>query len=176
VPFKLGGFSGFLNKDANFLYFGIQPSNELIQFRSLLSKQLVQYHPVVSNTCTPFDKSSKFTFHSTIGKFPPGEKEKFAKLLDFTKTQCRIEDFNRSKSTIFGKLLLAVWGFFINTKENNTRILLHLLRVTILGKKSHIRCEYDLVLKRSLSRREALSRYWNKRTFERFKEIKKQYS
>jgi hypothetical protein len=172
VPFSFGGFDGFLNKDANYLYFCIQPSHDLEQFRLMLSKQLIQFHDMVSSTCTPFDKSSKFKFHSTVGKYSSKEKEKFEKLLDFAKTKCSLEDYKKYTSNVLVKLFSSILGFFSGDKEYERMILLDLLRVTILGKKSHIRYEYDLVLKKRLSRKEALSKYWSKRTLHKFRYLK----
>ncbi|MCX5992507.1 MAG: 2'-5' RNA ligase family protein [Chloroflexi bacterium] len=47
----------------------------------------------------------------------------------------------------------------------------YLLRITVLGKRSRIVCEYDLVLKRLLSRRQALSRYWWRRTVDEMRRL-----
>jgi len=176
VPFSFGGFGGFVNQDANYLYFQIEPSRALVQLRCKLAQTLIQKHDMVGGSCTPFDKSSKFKFHSTIGKFSPREKEKFIQLLDIVKKKCTFEEFKKHKATVFEKLILYISSLFIREGEKDTRITLHLLRITVLGRRSHIRCEYDLILKKKLSRREALSRYWDKRTYEKFKELKKNSS
>ena len=47
----------------------------------------------------------------------------------------------------------------------------HLLRLTVLSRGSRIVCEYDLVLKRLLSRREALSRRLWRKTVNRLREL-----
>ena len=46
---------------------------------------------------------------------------------------------------------------------------LHLLRITIIGKDQRIRFEYDLILKRWLNRRQALSTYWRRRTIDQLR-------
>lgn len=54
-----------------------------------------------------------------------------------------------------------IWKYLKSKEEPN--INQHLLRITILGKRSKIVCEYDLMLKRILNRRQALSkRIWKK--------------
>jgi hypothetical protein len=170
IPFNFGGFDGFLNRDANYLYFQIEPSITLIQLRKNIAQNLIQSHPMVASSCTPFDKSLKFKFHSTIGKFPSREKEKFLRLLEIVKSNCTFEEYKKHKANVFEMLLLYISK--ILNGERESRITLHLLRITMLGRRSHIRCEYDLMLKRMLSRRDALSRYWDKRTYEKFKSIK----
>ena len=57
-----------------------------------------------------------------------------------------------------------IWKYLKSKEEPN--INQHLLRITILGKRSKIVCEYDLMLKRLLNRRQALSkRIWRKTIF-----------
>jgi len=46
------------------------------------------------------------------------------------------------------------------------------LRITVLGARGRIVCEYDLVLKRLLNRREALSKYWWRKTINRLRELR----
>ena len=43
---------------------------------------------------------------------------------------------------------------------------LHLLRISIIGKDQKIRFEYDLILKRWLNRKQALSAYWRRKTID----------
>lgn len=62
-----------------------------------------------------------------------------------------------------------IWSYLKNREEPN--INQHLLRITVLGNSGKIVCEYDLVLKRSLNRRQALSRYWGRRTINRLREL-----
>ena len=52
-----------------------------------------------------------------------------------------------------------IWSYLKSKEQPN--INQHLLRITVLGARGRIVCEYDLVLKRLLRRREALSkRLW----------------
>jgi len=63
----------------------------------------------------------------------------------------------------------AIWSYLKSREEPN--ISQYLLRITVLGAGGRIACEYDLVLKRLLNRREALSRYWWRRTINRLREL-----
>jgi hypothetical protein len=47
----------------------------------------------------------------------------------------------------------------------------HLLRIAVLGKGSKMVCECDLVLKRTLSRRQALSGYWWSKTLDELRRL-----
>jgi 2'-5' RNA ligase len=62
-----------------------------------------------------------------------------------------------------------IWSYLKRREEPN--INQHLLRITVIGEGGRIVCEYDLALKRLLSRREALSRLWWRRTMNRFREL-----
>ena len=62
-----------------------------------------------------------------------------------------------------------IWHY-INKKEN-PRINQHLVRITVLNRRRKIEREYDLMLKRWLNRREALSRHWWRRTINRLREL-----
>ncbi len=46
----------------------------------------------------------------------------------------------------------------------------YLTRITVLGRGGKIACEYVLLLERLLSRRQALSRHWYRRTMEKLRE------
>jgi hypothetical protein len=172
VPFHLGGFDGFLNKDAIYLYFVIQPSSDLVRYRCELAESLIHSHNMIANTCTPFDKSYRFRFHSTIGKYPPKEKARFEKLLQYAHTNCSLDAYQRCKRSVFEKVLLSLWDLLRAEQEKDKQINLHLLRTTIIGGKSHIVGEYDLILNKMLSRKEAFSRYWYKKTLAQFKLIR----
>lgn len=63
----------------------------------------------------------------------------------------------------------GIWTYLKNKEEPN--ISQYLLRITIVGKGRRIVCEYDLVLKRLLNRREALSKFWWRRTINRLREL-----
>ena len=54
-----------------------------------------------------------------------------------------------------------IWRYL--KKKEEPCIHQHLLRITILNKNNRILCEYDLVLKRWLNRRQALSGHWWRR-------------
>ena len=62
-----------------------------------------------------------------------------------------------------------IWSYIKSKEDPN--INQNLLRITVLGTGGKIACEYDLVLKRILSRREALSKYWWRRTISRLREV-----
>jgi 2'-5' RNA ligase len=47
----------------------------------------------------------------------------------------------------------------------------YLLRITVIGARSRIVFEYDLVLKKLLNRKQALSRYWWGKTLNRLKDL-----
>jgi len=63
---------------------------------------------------------------------------------------------------------LRIWEYIKKKEEPN--INQHLLRITIL-KGGRILYEYDLILKKLLNRRQALSRYWFNKTMRKFKEL-----
>jgi 2'-5' RNA ligase len=62
-----------------------------------------------------------------------------------------------------------IWSYLKSREEPN--INQHLLRITVLGARGRIACEYDLVLRRLLNRREALSKFWWRRTINRLREL-----
>ena len=62
-----------------------------------------------------------------------------------------------------------IWRY-LNKKEK-PHINQHLVRITVLNRRRIIEREYDLILKRWLSRREALSRYLWRKTVDRLREI-----
>lgn len=62
-----------------------------------------------------------------------------------------------------------IWSEIKSIKEPD--INQYLLRITIIGARSRIVCEYDLVLKKLLNRKQALSRYWWGKTLNRLKEL-----
>lgn len=62
-----------------------------------------------------------------------------------------------------------IWTYLKSREEPN--INQNLLRITILGSRGKIAGEYDLVLRRLLKRREALSKYWWRRTINRLREL-----
>jgi len=62
-----------------------------------------------------------------------------------------------------------IWSYLKSREEPD--ISQHLLRITVLGAGGRIACEYDLALKRLLNRREALSKYWWRRTTNQLLEL-----
>ncbi len=62
-----------------------------------------------------------------------------------------------------------IWSYLKSKEEPN--INQYLLRITVLGTGGKIACEYDMVLKRLLNRREALSKFWWRRTVNRLREL-----
>lgn len=63
----------------------------------------------------------------------------------------------------------GIWSYLRSKEEPN--INQYLLRITVLGTGGRIVCEYDLVLKRLLKRRQALSKYWWRKTINRLREL-----
>lgn len=172
VPFKVGGFDSFRNSDANWLYFDVEPSSELEQLRYELAQNLIRSEKLIYDTCQSFDRNSKCKFHSSIGKYDPRDKDKFNRLLDFAETKCGLETFRQKKESLFSRLFNVIKKYVFRVKEDsNPNISLYLIRVTVLGRRSRIQYEYDLVLKKLLSRREALSRYWYRRSIEMLKAL-----
>jgi len=63
----------------------------------------------------------------------------------------------------------AIWHY-INKKEK-PHINQHLVRITVLNRRRRIEREYDLMFKRWLSRREALSKHWWRKTINKLREL-----
>jgi len=59
---------------------------------------------------------------------------------------------------------------YLNEKEK-PQINQYLVRITVLNSKREIEREYDLMFKKWLNRREALSKYWWQRTISRLREL-----
>ena len=62
-----------------------------------------------------------------------------------------------------------IWSYVKSREEPD--ISQYLLRITVLSARRRIICEYDLVLRKLLSRTEALSKYWWRRTIDRLREL-----
>ena len=71
----------------------------------------------------------------------------------------------RDIDTKFNKM----WAYLKSKEEPN--INQHLLRITVIGARGRIACEYDLVLKKLLNRREALSKRLYQKTKNRLREL-----
>jgi 2'-5' RNA ligase len=173
VPFRIGGFGRFLNTDANWLYIGVLPSPELETLRRDLSQALIKSDKIIHDTCEKYDLSLKYKFHSAVGKFDPKDRDKFEQILEFANNKCRLEDYKHHTATLFEKLANIVKKKFDKEQELTDTIYLYLLRVTVIAKRSHIYSEYDLMLKKLLSRREALSKDLQRKTIEKFSFLKK---
>lgn len=176
IPLKLGvqrgEFGKFQKPDANWLYLVVYPSHELEQFRYELAQNLLGLDRMIHDTCQPHDHQLKIKFHTSIGKYDPRDKGKFEELSDFAETKCSLETFKQCKASVFNRLFNIIKKYIFGIQEYNHGIYLYLLRVTILGRGRRIQCEYDLVLRRLLSRRQSLSRYWWRRTIEKLKELR----
>lgn len=68
-----------------------------------------------------------------------------------------------------GNKFEPIWDYIITRQQPD--IDQQLLRIAVLGKGSKIVCEYDLVLKRTLSRRQALSGYWWSKTLDELRRL-----
>ena len=173
VPFKLGVKRGeFQNQDANWLYLDLEPSHLLDQLRYEMAQSLLHSEDRIRHTCRSYDRSRHHRFHCSIGKYDPRDRAKFEQLAEYAETQCSVEAFKRSQASPITRLFEFVRRHLLRTgEEHDPAINQHLLRITILGKRGRIQAEYDLVLRRILSRRQALSRYWWRRTIEKLKEL-----
>jgi hypothetical protein len=173
VPFRLGVKRGeFQVEDANWIYLDVQPSLELEQIRYDLAQGLLRGGTVISDTYPPYDRKPKYTFHCSIGRYDPRDTAKFRRLAEYAETKCDLETFKQRQTPLFDKLVNTIEKHIFRIEREAPGISQHLLRVTVLGRRSRIQSEYDLVLGRMLSRREALSGYWWRRTIREFKELR----
>jgi hypothetical protein len=173
VYFQLGGFDRFRNPYANWLYLDIQPSSDLEKLRNELAQSLCRSERMIYDTCQPHDRGSRYCrLHCSIGKYAPGDRGKFEKLCEYAETKCTLETFRQHNASVFGRLLHIIKKYVFRVGEDDPHISLYILRITVLARGSRIQAEYDLVLRRLLSRREALSRYWWRKTIEKFREWK----
>jgi calcineurin-like phosphoesterase family protein/2'-5' RNA ligase len=167
VPFRLGVKRGeFQVEDANWLYLDIQPSPELEQFQYDLAQGLLGRERVIYDTCPPYDRKPKYEFHCSIGKYDPRDTAKFENLAEYAETKCSLEAFKQRQISLLGKLVNIIEKNIFKTEKKTSGISQHLLRVTVLGRGNRIQGEYDLILKKLLPRREALSSYWWRKTIE----------
>jgi len=142
VPFEVKDFAWFDGKKKRVVHAGIATSPELKKLRQELAVELNKIS--LSNQCWDRDTSSSYKFHTTIAIIGHDHKDRDRK-------------FNQ------------IWHH-LKTKEA-PHIKQHLLRITVLNKDSKILREYDLVLKRWLNRRQALSRHWWRRTISKLREL-----
>ena len=162
VPLKIKGVSNFNNRNKQIIYLDVDPSPELEQFRWELAQSLTK----ISSEYAPWDNTQKYEFHSTVGIFQPTSNDKFSQLCNYAETQCSLAVFKRQRMSIFARLFNSIF----RPRDYDSGINQHLLRVTVL-KSSRIYYEYDLLLKKLLSRKEALSRHWWRRTIENLREL-----
>jgi 2'-5' RNA ligase len=173
IPFKIDGFSRF-EKEAKVIYLGVVPSPDLEQFEQELASCLIWQSTEYTEWDTMHRRFHVTVFHSKKkGKFTTRDDSKFNRLCDYVENHCTLENFRQHEASILGKLVNIIKKYILRVKEEEG-ISQHLLRVTILGKGSRIQCEYDLVLRRLLSRREALSRYWWRKTVEKLRTLQGQ--
>jgi calcineurin-like phosphoesterase family protein/2'-5' RNA ligase len=174
VPFELGVKSGeFQKEDANWLYLDVGPSPELEQFRYELAQSLLGLESTIQDSCKPYDHSPKCKFHCSIGKYSPRNNAEFERLSDYAETKCSLAAFRQQRASAAGRLLNIISKYVFGAKEEDeAAISQYLIRVTVLGRRSGIQSEYDLALGRMLSRREALSRYWWRKTIQKFNELR----
>ena len=174
VPFELGIKRGeFQNEDVNWLYLDVQPSPQLEQFRYEFAQNLLKLERKIHDTCQDYDRNPKYKFHCSIGKYDPRHSARFEKLADYAENKCSLEAFKQRKVSLIGRLLNIIERYILRAEgKDEPGIGQHLLRITVLGRRSRIQAEYDFVLGKMLSRREALSGYWWKRTVEKLKELR----
>ena len=161
VPFQIKGVSNFNNRDKQVIYLEVDPSMKLEQLRWELAQSLTK----ISSEYAPWDIRPKYEFHSTVGIFQPTSNEKFSQLCSYAETQCTLALFKRRKMSIF----LRLFSIF-RPRDYDSGINQHLLRVTVL-RRSRIYCEYDLLLRKLLSRKEALGGYWWRKTIEKLRQL-----
>ena len=148
IPFKIKGIDFFDRPNKTIIFLSVNPSQELEQLRWELAQNLIK----VSSEYPPWDTMQTFEFHSTVGIFQ--STTYVQQLRSYAETECGLSAFKQSR-----------------TDNDNPSINLNLLRITLLGNDNHIHCEYDLVLKKLLSRNEALNKYWGERTIEKLREL-----
>ena len=175
VPFKLGGFGYFRNPYATWVYLNILPSPTLEQFQHELSQSLLRTERLICNTCQPVDRRPNYKLHASLAKCGSGNRDKIEKLLYYASTECSLETYRRLGQSvfIFSRLFNIIKRFIFKAEnDGNSNVTLFLLRVTILGERGRIKGEYDIVLRRWLSREQALSKYWYIKTIEKFKKLR----
>lgn len=62
-----------------------------------------------------------------------------------------------------------IWSYIKNKEEPD--INQYLLRITVIGARRRMVCEYDLVLKKLLNREQAVSRYWWRKTINKMRKL-----
>ena len=162
APLKIRGVSNFNNKTKQIIYLDVDPSPELEQLRWELAQRLTK----ISFEYQPWDTTPKYEFHSTVGIFKPYSNGRFNQLCDYAASQCSLAVFKRQEMSFLGRLFSIISGL----GDYDAGINQHMLRITVL-RESRIHCEYDLLLKKQLSRSEALNKYWWRRTIEQLRKL-----
>ncbi|MFH1200654.1 MAG: 2'-5' RNA ligase family protein [Candidatus Micrarchaeota archaeon] len=138
-----------LHGRGKFIYFDIKPSPELEQFRSDLARGLWKIAPSLNEYDTPSSKHP-FLFHISLAT-------------RLSETEC-----SRAMNLLTGEgglnqTLNKLLGMLLGKKPQRAHAHLYLpltgFRITLLSDRSKIICEYDLALRRLLSRRMALSNH-----------------
>jgi len=162
VPLKIKGISNFDNRNKQIIYLDVDPSTELEDLRWELAQSLTK----ISFEYAPWDTRQIYEFHSTVGIFQPTNNDKFSQLCNYAETQCSLAAFKRHRMSLLSKLFDSIF----RRRDYDSGINQHMLRVTVL-RGNRIYCEYDLILKKQLSRSEALSSYWWKRTIGKLRKL-----
>ena len=171
IHFKIGGFNKFQNPDANWIYLNVNPSRELEKFRYELGQAIYKSDKRISDTCKLYDIEQRYIFYCAVGKYYQIETPKIETLLNYAESHCKLETFRLHNASIFFKLLYMIKRYIFRVDENYPFINQHLIRVTILGRKNRIEREYDLILRKMLTRREAFSRFWWRKTIQKLKRL-----
>jgi calcineurin-like phosphoesterase family protein len=136
LPFTIDGLQSVEAEKGIVVYFNINTSERLKQFRNELAANLISIVPDTK----PYDFDKNFLFHSTLS-YKLSESE-YNRILDYINSLC--PSTNDSIAPYFYLPMAA-------------------LRITLLNDNARIICEYDLLQHRLLSRLESLSnREWQK--------------
>jgi calcineurin-like phosphoesterase family protein/2'-5' RNA ligase len=157
LNFTIDGVDWVNGKKGKVIYFKIIPSEELKKFRLELAKELVKIVPHTKIWDKEFDR--EFLFHITLAyKLSDSEFNK-------------IWSYMSDSTSILSKILSAFKPREIDKKLElkNFYLPTYGLRITLLSDKGRIICEYDLLQKRILSRKEALNLSEWKRTLKLFR-------
>lgn len=140
ISYVIDGFKQLDGDKGKVIYFNVVPSEDLTTFRYDLSNKLRKFAPSIK----PFDYEKQFTFHITLC-FKLSEDEAKRVMSYLTEPPKNNPEYRP----------LGQFYFPFNA-----------LRLTFLGNDRRIICEYDMMQKKILSRREAKSENTWKKTFE----------
>jgi len=140
LPYLINGFKWLESRKGKVIYFNIIPSKELKLFRKKLAERLIDIVPSTKS----FDRDKDFLFHSSLAYKLSGEE--FDRVWPYVSSSME-QLANDSEDYIMKDFYLPMYA----------------LRITFLNNKSRIICEYDLLQRRLLYRRESLNkRVWQK--------------